>query len=253
MRSIYLKELVQYFSSPFFFVLACVFVGVAGVFFYNAVAYANLLATQMSQYQAPGGISVSAVILRPLFMDMSLLVILLVPLISMRLYAEEKAAGTMELLFTYPVSDLKVLLGKYLAGFSVFVLILAFSGFLTALLAVATTPDWGVVLASYTGLILMGGTVLALGVFASSLTGNQTIAAAVTIGGVLVFWALGWFADTVSSGYLGAVLRELSLAGHLSRFFNGLITLKDVVFYLLFAVFFLAVTLRVLDFHRCRG
>ncbi len=253
MRSIFLKELVQYFSSPVFFALACVFVGVAGVFLYNAVAYANLLATQISQYQASGGISVSAVVLRPLFTDMSLLVILLVPLISMRLYAEEKASGTMELLFTYPVSDLKVLLGKYLAGFSVFVLILAISGFNTALLAAATTPDWGVILASYTGLLLMGGAILALGVLASSLTRNQVIAAAATLGAVLVFWTLGWFADSVSSGYLGSALRELSLAGHLSRFFNGMIMLKDVVFYLLFTVFFLAVTLRVLDFHRCRG
>ncbi len=253
MRSVYLKELTIYFSSPIFYVIACIFVCITGVFFYNSMVYVSLLTVRIAQYQVESGVNLSEILLGPIFADMSMLIVFIVPIISMRLYAEEQAQGTIELLFTYPVSDLKVLLAKYLAGMTILTCMLAITAVFMVLMLVVTSPDWGVVFTSYLGLLLMGGAILSLGIFASSLTKNQIVAAALTLGMVLCFWVVGWFAgvlpDTPTSGFL----REISLVNHLSRFLKGILGVKDIVFYICFSVFFLSLSLRVLDSNRWRG
>lgn len=253
MRSVYTKELSIYFSSPIFYMLCSIFVCITGVFFYNAMSYVSLLATRIAQYQVGTGLNLSEVLLRPIFSDISMLMVFIIPIISMRMYAEEKAQGTIELLFTYPITDAKVLVAKYLAGMSVIVCMLAVTAVLMPLMTMVTIPDWGVVFSSYLGLILMGGAILALGVFASSLTKNQIIAAALTLGMVLCFWVMGWFAGTVPNTVISQFLQEISLISHLNRFLKGVISVKDIVFYLCFSLFFLSITLRVLDSHRWRG
>ncbi len=253
MRSVYLKEMVIYFTSPIFYVVAFIFSLLTGIFFYNNMVYVSMLATQIAQMQNQTGISLSDILLRPFFLDVSMLVIFIVPLVSMRLYAEEKAHGTMELLFTYPLSDLQVLAGKYLAGYTVLALITLLSIGLLGLASSFATLDWGVVLTSYVGLLLMAGAFLALGIFASSLSRNQIVAAALTLGLVLVFWSLGWVADTLPEGLVAAVLENLSVVGHLPSFLKGVFSLKDLVFYPCFILFFLFLTLRVLESHSWRG
>ena len=253
MRSVFFKELSIYFSSPIFYVVAGIFICISGIFFYNAATYVSLLATRVAQYQVATGVNMNEILLQPIFADMSMLIVFIVPVISMRLYSEERSHGTIELLFTYPVSDLRVLAAKYLAGFSILVIILAITTVLMLIMATFTTPDWGVVLSSYIGLVLMGGAILSLGVFASSLTKNQIVAAVLTLGMVLFFWVIGWFAGTIPNTGMSAFLREISLISHSSRFLRGMITLKDIVFYVCFSFFFLSLTLRVLDSHRWRG
>ncbi|HHO76750.1 MAG TPA: ABC transporter permease [Deltaproteobacteria bacterium] len=253
MRSVYFKELSIYFSSPIFYVIAGIFACISGIFFYNAMGYVSLLSTRIAQYQPTGALVMNDILLRPIFADISMLIVFIVPVISMRLYAEEKAQGTIELLFTYPVSDLKVLAGKYLAGLSILICMLAITVVLMVLMSLITTPDWGVVLSSYIGLVLMGAAILSLGVFASSLTKNQIIAATLTLGLVLCFWVIGWFAATSPDSSLSGFLQEISIVSHQARFLKGLITLRDVVFYLCFSLFFLSITLRVLDSRRWRG
>jgi len=253
MRSVYIKELSIYFSSPIFYVIASIFACIAGIFFYNSMGYVSLLATRIAQYQATTGIDMNDILLRPIFSDISMLIVFIVPVISMRLYAEEKAQGTIELLFTYPVSDFKVLAGKYLAGLSILICMLAITGVLMVVMSFITTPDWGVVLSSYIGLILLGAAILSLGVFASSLTKNQIIAATGTLGMVLCFWVIGWLAATSPDIPLSGFLQEISLVSHQARFLKGLITIRDVVFYLCFSLFFLSITLRILDSRQWRG
>ncbi len=253
MRSVYLKELSIYFSSPIFYVIASIFICISGIFFYNAMVYVSLLATKIAQYQVETGVDMNEILLRPVFSDMSMLIVFIVPIISMRLYAEESSLGTIELLFTYPLSDLSVLVAKYLAGLTVLFCILAITSVLMALMAVIAVPDWGVVFSSYIGLVLMGGAILSLGVFASSLTKNQIIAAALTLGLVMGFWVIGWFAGAVPNTAMSEFLQEISLISHLSRFLKGMVTIKDIVFYVCFSAFFLSLTLRILDSHRWRG
>ena len=253
MRSVFFKELSIYFTSPIFYVIATIFICISGIFFYNAMVYVSLLATKIAQYQVETGVDMNELLLRPVFTDISMLIVFIVPIISMRLYAEESSQGTIELLFTYPLSDLHVLFAKYLAGLSVLICMLAITTILMPLMAVAATPDWGVVFTSYLGLVLMAAAILSLGVFASSMTKNQIVAAALTLGLVLGFWVIGWFAGSMPNTPLSGFLQEISLISHLSRFLKGMITVKDIVFYVCFSVFFLSLTLRVLDSHRWRG
>ena len=253
MRSVFFKELSIYFTSPIFYVIASIFICISGIFFYNAMVYVSLLATKIAQYQVETGVDMNELLLRPVFSDMSMLIVFIIPIISMRLYAEESSQGTIELLFTYPLSDINVLAAKYLAGLSVLICILAITTVLMALMAVVATPDWGVVLSSYIGLVLMGGAILSLGVFTSSLTKNQIVAAALTLGLVLGFWVIGWFAGAMPNTPLSEFLQEISLISHLSRFLKGMVTIKDIAFFVCFSIFFLSLTLRVLDSHRWRG
>ncbi len=253
MRSVFHKELTIYFASPIFYVVAFMFLLITGIFFYNNLTYESLLATRLAQYQYTAPLSLNDVLLRPLFADVSMLILFVVPLISMRLYAEEMAQGTIELLFTYPLSDLQVLLGKFLAGLVVLLLVLGISLHQMFLLALLTSFDWGIVLASYLGLMLMGGAFLALGMFVSCLTRNQIVASAGTFGLILVFWLVGWLGETLPPGTAAAFLQEISLVGHLSGFIKGMIMLKDVVFYIFFILFFLFGCLRVLESHTWRG
>jgi len=254
MRSLYLKEMNIYFSSPIFYIIAAIFVCITGVFFYNTMVYVSLLSVKIAQYQSSTGVSLNDILLRPIFSDMGLLILFIVPIISMRLYAEEKAQGTIELLFTYPVSDLQVLAAKYLSGLSVLVVMITLTFVFMLLIAMVTTPDWGVILSSYIGLILMGGAFLSLGVFASSMTKNQIVAAALSLGLIMLFWMIGWFSGSaLTAGCISRVLSELSLISHLSHFLSGMIMIKDVTFFICFTLFFLFITLRVIDSNRWRG
>ena len=253
MRSIYFKELSIYFSSPLFYVIAAVFACISGIYFCNAMAYVSLLSATIAHYQAFHGISMDNVLVQPIFSDLSMLVVFLTPLISMRLYAEERAEGTIELLFTYPVSDLKVLLGKYLSGLTILTIMLFLTLPLMGIMAVVTRPNWGLVASSYLGLTLLAGAILSMGLFFSSLTKNQIVAASFTIGLILVFWSIGWFSAVFPDGTAGTLLRELSFVNHISPFLKGSVSLKDIVFFIEFSLFFLVLTFEVIESNRWKG
>ncbi len=253
MRSVYLKELAIYFTSPIFYVMAVVFALLSGVFFYNQMTSVSLLATQIAQYQLQSGVGLSDILLRPLFLDVSMLIIFIIPIVSMRLYAEERSEGTIELLFTYPLSDFAVLAGKYLAGLTVIALLMTISFMLSLMAAMIAHIDWGVVFSSYLGLFLMASAFLSMGVFASSLSKNQIIAAVLTTGMILAFWAVGWFARAIEPGLISSFLENISLVGHLPGFLKGMISLKDLTFYICFSLFFLFLSLRVIESHIWRG
>lgn len=250
MRSIYFKELSIYFSSPLFYVLAGMFACIAGLYFFHSIASTSLLATKILEHQSSTGLSMDDLLIRPIFSDFSLLVILFAPLISMRLYAEERAEGTIELLLTYPVSDLSVLLGKYLASLTVLAAMLLTTGFLMWLITWVIHPNWRLVASSYMGLFLLGATILSIGVFASSLTKNQIIAAGLTTGTVLVFWTIGWFENLFPRTYIGRVFTESSFVNHLSHFYNGTISLTDILFFVEISLFFIILTLEVIGYNR---
>jgi ABC-2 type transport system permease protein len=190
-------------------------------------------------------------VLTPLFHDMSVVMLLVMPLLTMRLFAEERKAGTVELLFTYPLRDPGILTGKLGAVFAVFLLILSGTLPCIALLATLTPLDPGVVATNYLGLILLGGAFLSLGVFASSLTENQIVAAVSSFGVLLAFWLIG-FVEQFSGG-AGGPLSYLSILNHFDGFTRGVVDTRDVAYYVLFSAFFLFGTLRVLETMRWRG
>jgi ABC-2 type transport system permease protein len=173
-------------------------------------------------------------------------------MLTMRLFAEEKKSGTIELLLTYPERDGEVLLGKYLAALALFAVLLALTLVYPGLVSAFTRVEWGPVLTGYLGLLLTGATFLAVGVLVSSLTENQIVAGFGAFGILLAFWIVGWGAEW-ASGNLRAVLQYVSIPEHIDGFSRGVIDTKDVVYYLSAIGLALFLTLRSLDSKRWRG
>ena len=238
---VYRKELYRLFASPIFYVVAFIFLALVGYFFYSSVAYYSLLSFQAGRTPfLSEQLNLTDMVLEPFFGSISVVLLLMVPLITMRLFAEEKKTGTVELLFTYPISDRGAVLGKFTAGVTVLALLLAATLPAMFLLEAFTNPPWPTIMAGY------------LGLFASSLTQNQIIAAAIAFGALLLLWIIGW-AETLVGPTLGSFLKYLSLLTHFDSFARGILDSRDVFFYLLFTLFFLFTTLRILESRHWRG
>jgi ABC-2 type transport system permease protein len=191
-------------------------------------------------------------VLRPLFSNVSVILLLLMPLVTMRLFAEERRSGTIELLLTYPVRDGAVLLGKFLAALALYIIMLVLTLVYPGLLFAFARPEWGPVVTGYLGLLLLGSAFIAAGLFASSLTENQIVAAMTTFGILLLFWVISWTADTVG-GTAGRILTHLSLIEHFDNFGKGVLDTRDIVYYLSFITVALFLTLRALEARRWKG
>ncbi len=247
------KELTIYFATPIFYLLGFFFLAVEGfLFFFIYFNYFQTASFQMAQNpQFATMLDPFQVVFRSFFEDLGFIFLLITPILTMRLLAEEKRAGTAELLFTYPLPDWAVILGKFLAAFAVFVTLLALTVIYPLTFAFLTRMDWGQVASGYLGVLLLGGACLALGVFASSLTANQIIAAISAFALLLLFWLIG--APQEMGSATGGILGALSLREHLPNLAKGVIDTKDLVFYLCFAFFFLFLTKRQLESRRWRA
>lgn len=251
---IFKKEMRLYFTSPIAWVILTIFLLIVGYFFYAIFSFFTLASMQSAMNPAMArDLNVSDSVLRPLFSNMTVILLLLIPLVTMRLFAEERRSGTIELLLTYPVRDGAVLVGKYLAAFTVYVIMLAFTLVYPLMVAYfARGLEWGPLLTGYVGLLLMGATFLAVGLFASSLTENQIVASIVTFGILLIFWVIGWSADYAGGGW-GRVLSHLSLLDHFDSFARGVLDTKDVIYYVDFTIVALFLALRSLEARRWKG
>jgi ABC-2 type transport system permease protein len=251
--AVFKKEITITFSSPIFYAATFIFMVVSGYFFYtNAMVY-TIRSFQAGQNPfLAERLNLSDFVVKPFFGDMAIVLLLMLPLITMRAYAEEKKMGTIELLFTYPISDGAVLAGKFAA--SMFTLLTMLVGTLLPLILLETFAhlDWGLILSGYLGILLLGAGFIALGLFTSSLTENQIIAAVLSFGAFLLFWIIGW-AKSFAGPPLGPILEHLSIVVHLDSFVRGLIDSRDLVFYLVFIFFWLFVTLRFLNTRFWRG
>src|SRR5213596_3492971 len=184
-----------YFTSPVAWVIMAVFIFIAGYFFHSIFSYYARVSMQSAMNPMGGGLNVTDGVLRPLFSNFSVILLLMMPLITMRLFAEERRSGTIELLLTYPVRDGAVLAGKYLAALVLYALMLALTLLYPGIVVAFARLEWGPVATGYLGLLLMGGTFIAVGLFASALTENQIVASITTFGILLMLWIIGWSAD----------------------------------------------------------
>ena len=251
---VYKKELRSYFSSPIAYVMIFVFVGVIGVwwYFWDFQQYL-ILSMQTSRMPGMGGApNVNETVIKSLFWNISLVMLFGIPLLTMRLFSEERKAGTHELLFTLPLRDWEILLGKFLACWTVFGLMLTLTAIYPIVMAILSNPELLPILTGYLGMLLLGGAFISVGIFISSLTENQILAAFATYGTLLVPLVLG-----VTSGAVGPtiaeILLEMNIYQHVASFLNGVIDTKDVVFYLVFFYLFMFLTLRSLESRRWRG
>jgi ABC-2 type transport system permease protein len=253
---IFNRELRAYFSSSIAYVVITMFLIITGYFFYNLIATFSVISFQAQanpmmarQYNL---LNINETVVRPLFGNISIIMLLMTPLLTMRLLAEERKAGTMELLLTYPVRDIEVVTGKFLACFTVF-LAMIFSTFIyPALLVFLGEPELMPIITGYIGLILLGAAFIALGLFTSSLTENQIIAASLAFGILFVFWLMSYSVTLVSLA-LGQVISYIAITEHLESLAKGVVDTEDVIYYLIFVTLFLFLTLRSLESKRWRG
>ena len=251
--AIFKKEMRLYFTSPVAWVVFTIFLLIAGYFFYSIFAFFTLASMQSAMNPQMGrDLNVTDSVMRPLFSNISVILLLLMPLVTMRLFAEERRSGTIELLLTFPVRDGAVLAGKYLAALGLYAIMIALTLLYPGIVVYFARLEWGPILTGYLGLLLMGATFIAVGVFASSLTENQIVAAITTFGALLIFWILGWSAD-YAGGTAGKVLQFLSILEHNDSFSKGVLDTKDVLYYLNFTVLALFLTLRSLEARRWKG
>ncbi|MDM7926992.1 MAG: ABC transporter permease [bacterium] len=253
---IFRRELRSYFSSPLAYAVMAGFLLIAGFFFY-AILTSFLNTAMRSEMQAqyyrmaPPPINVNLMALRPFFHNLAVVLIFTVPLITMRLYAEEFRNGTIELLATSPLRNWETVLGKSLAAFVLYASLIAGTLVYVAVLFFSGKPEPGQIFTSYVGLLLLGGAFVAVGTFLSTLTENQIVAGFLTIILLLLFWVVGW-ADEFAGPAVGSVLAYVSLLSHFDEFAKGVIDLKDVVLYLSFIGFFLFLTHLSLESKRWR-
>ncbi len=232
--AVFKKEMRVYFVSPLAYVFLGVFLFLAGLFFYLGVTMTGEAS------------------LRVMLSNLSVTLLFLLPLLTMRHFAEERRAATFELMMTAPVPLWSLLLGKWAASVALCLLLLAGTGLFPVVLAYYGDPDWGVMATSYLGLLLCCMAFVSAGLFSSSLT-DEPVAAG--LGGVILllpFWLAGSAANLTSTEWLREVFRGLSFLGHLESFTSGVVDTADLTWFALFTFAFLFLTWRSVESRRWR-
>ena len=237
------KELRSYFAFPLIYLLSAVFLVLAGYYFYTDLVFFVTMSFSHDIIQNYWQL---------LFGDIRLCLLLTLPFITMRLFAEERKLGTVELLYTYPLRDGEIFWGKFLASTVIFLLMLSltllYPVYLYSLHRFALLP----LVAGYLGLILIGCSFIAAGIFISSLCESQVVAGFTTIMLLLFFWIMNWNEASYESSYLGAI-QAISLFDHFEPFAKGVIDTYHVAFFLSFIVFFSYLTLRSMEARKWTG
>jgi ABC-2 type transport system permease protein len=246
------KELRSYFASPIAYIMIGFFSLLFGYFFYVFLMVFNQQSQQMMQFGQGGGANINQMMIRGLFQNTAVIILFTMPMITMRTYSEEKRSGTIELLLTSPVTDVEIILGKFLGALGLYAAMLLVTMLYMAMLFKISNPEWRPIAAGYLGLLLMGGCFLSTGLFISSLTKNQIVAGFLTFVTFLMFWVINWIGES-SGPTTQAIVSYLSITEHLDDFARGIIDTKHVVYYLSFITFGLFLTAKSVDSERWRG
>jgi len=212
----------------------------------------NVLFLVAAQFQQMGlSLNPNEMIIEPSMANMGLIMLFIIPLLTMRSFAEERKNKTFALLLSSPIHLREIIAGNFLACLGVVTFMIVLSSYSVFCIVLMGQPEIGPIFSGYLGVLLMMGCFIALGVFASSLTDNQIIAATISFSLSLFMWIIGWVAESADSG-MGIVLNYVSLIAHLEPFMKGIIDTSDVVYYVSFMAFILFITYRVLDSRRWR-
>ena len=246
------KELRTYFSSPIAYGLMAFFSLLVGFVFAVAIN-AFVSASMQSASMGPGfALNMNDYIVRPVFSNMAVFSLFIIPMITMRLFAEEKRQGTFELLATSPISDAEIVVGKWLAALLMYLGIVLFASISLIILFMYGEPDWKPMLTGFLGIVLQGGALLAIGTFLSSLTRNQIIAGISGFAVCLLLWIVSWMTE-FKTDTASQVLSYLSVVTHAESFSKGVLNTKDLLYYVSLTFLALFLTTRSLESIRWRG
>jgi ABC-2 type transport system permease protein len=250
------RELRAYFNSPIAYVVLTIFIFLSGLFFTSIlgqVMQMALFSQMQAQQTGPQPIDMPGMISRAFLSTMSVILLFIMPMLTMGLFSEEKKRGTIELLLTAPLTDTQVVLGKFFAAGTFYIILLLTTWIPMAVLYVYGTPASGPILTAYLGLLLYGLAILAIGLFISTLTENQIIAAILSFGTIMVLWLVDVIGQSAESPTSKGLLQYLSILGHLEDFNKGVLATSNVIFYLSLMLVALFLTYRSIDSLRWRG
>jgi ABC-2 type transport system permease protein len=247
------KELKSYFSTPIAYVVIGFFALLFGYFFYAMLVIFNQQSAQFGGAEG-GAVDINQQLIRPLFLNASVILLFVLPLITMRTYSEEKRSGTIELLLTSPVTDVEIILGKFLGAMALYAAMLAITIIhMLVLFSYANPkPEWTVPVIGYVGLLLMGGCFISVGLLISSLTKNQIVSGMVTFAVFLLLWVINWIAS-FTGPTTQSVLNYLSITDHFDDFTRGIVDTKHLIYYFSVMSFGLFLTARSVDTERWKG
>ncbi|MCZ6491819.1 MAG: ABC transporter permease subunit [Acidobacteria bacterium] len=250
------RELAAYFHSPIAYIVLAMFTVLFGFIFYSNLRDFMMEQFRAAQYAQMYGqsipLNVNESVIRSLVYAIAVICLFLMPMITMRLFAEEKKTGTIELLMTSPLTDLEIILGKFLGAFLLYVSLLVLSLLYILILFLYGNPDGKALIAAYLGLVLLGGCYLSLGLMLSTLTRNQVIAGSLGFGLFFMLYLIGW-ASSYSTGQLGQLANYISFTTHIDNFSKGVIDLRDTVYYLSVIGLSLFLTARSVESVRWRA
>jgi len=245
------KELKSYFSSPIAYIAIGLWALLYGYFFFAILSFFVRQSMQMNQF-GPQALNLNQQLIRPLLQNVTILILFLMPMVTMRTYSEEKRSGTIELLLTSPVTDFQIVLGKFFGALALYAVMLAVTLFHIGVLFVYGSPEWKPILTSYIGLLLLGGCFIAVGLFISSLTTNQIVAGMVTFAVFLLLWIITWI-GSFSGPTVDKLTTYLSIIDHFDDFGKGVLDTTHLIYYLSFITFGLFLTAKSVDSERWRG
>jgi ABC-2 type transport system permease protein len=247
------KELRAYFASPIAYVVIGLFALLFGFFYVSLLSWFMQQSMQMQMGgMGAGPVNVNQMMIRPLLQNVAVVLLFALPMMTMRTYSEEKRSGTIELLLTSPLTDVQIMLGKFLGALALYAVMLAVTLIHVGLLFAYGNPEWRPIVVGYLGLLLLGGCFIAVGLLISSLTKNQVVAGMVTFAVFLLLWIVDWMSSFVPPPFSG-ILTALSITTHLDDFTKGVIDTTHLTYYLSFITFGLYLTAKAVDTERWRG
>ncbi|HLJ90133.1 MAG TPA: ABC transporter permease [Candidatus Angelobacter sp.] len=255
MRNVWImmrKEIRSYFVSPVAYLLLTMFALLFGWFFWVTLRAFVEHGMEMQMRGQAIPMNINEEIIRPMLFNVGIIGLFFIPLITMRLFAEEKRTGTIELLATSPVHDIEIILGKWLAAMTLYACMLLFTALNFAFLFRYGNPDWKPLAIGYLGLLLLAGGLLSIGTFISALTRNQIIAGAATFGVCLLLWVLDWVGGFETATW-AQVLSYICVIPHFESFSKGVLDSKDAIFYLSLTFLGLFLTARSMESLRWRS
>lgn len=249
-NAIIAKELRSYFVSPIVYVVGAVFLLIVGLLSYLYVVVAGQQAIQLMQIQGQAQINLNDLIFRNLFASVRFVLLIILPILTMRLFSEEKKLRTFEFLMTSPIGLNEIVSGKFMSVFLVFLGLLGLTGLIPLTMALFSDFEWYPILTGYLGLALLGALFLAVGVLASALTENQIVAAFVSFGLLLVLWLMAGLGSLLGDTTAGQLVAYVSFMEHYDHLVRGLIDTKDLVYFASAIVLMLFLAHRVVDSTR---
>ena len=248
------KELKSYFAGPIAYIAIGLWALLYGYFFVAILQFFVRQSMQMGQMGmgGPQSMNVNQQLIRPLLQNVTIMILFVMPMVTMRTYSEEKRSGTIELLLTSPLSDFQIIMGKFLGAMALYGVMLLVTMIHIALLFYFGNPEWKPIVTAYLGLLLLGGCFISLGLLISSLTKNQIVAGMVTFAVFLLLWIITWI-GSFSGPTVDQLTQYLSIIDHLDDFSKGVVDTKHLIYYVSFITFGLFLTAKSVDSERWRG